>query len=552
MSTSGSKEINAKSSEQVSEYAFTDSDSWRKSANLTAILVVVGVLLRLLVFFDNRSMWTDEAQLALNLCDRSFSDLLFRLDYCQAAPPGFLLIEKVMLQCFGDSEYTLRAMPLLAGILSLLFFRVLAQRVLFPRAVPLAVGLFAVSEPLLRYSSELKPYSFDVLLSLIIWLAGNDILHNSTRKRGLIGLAVAAIFAPWFSYASILVIVSVLLTGVCSHFRARTQRSLLVLLAISSLFSCSTWIVFNTSLRNLLNTPCKDSLMDLRAVIPHDFMALVWMFKKTCEILQFPFGLSIIAVGVGFLCFIAGAINLGARRKKLALMLLLSFIVPLIGSWLTVYPFFGRFLLFLIPAFHLLVADGASQLFLPLSSFSRSLAMLALFLLVLPRFDWIKISDNSISVNSTNVRSVVKRVASMRRKADKIYVYYGGYFPTLYYARRYGIRENDLVVGVPGYWWNEDLRHTLLDKWKASHKDLTAPPASTFIEYDRGDFSKQWSIFERDVRALKNSGRVWLIFSHSVWLGSDEERLFLYFLDRSGLKLEEVKESGASAYFYRL
>lgn len=544
--------IGAHPRESVSGGSITDSGGWLRSVNLTAGLLGVGVFLRLVVFFDNRSFWTDEAQLALNLCDRSFADLLFRLDYCQAAPLGFLLIEKMMLQCFGNSECTLRAMPLFAGILSLFFFWTLAQRVLSPIAVPLAVGLFAISEPLLRYCSELKPYSCDVLVSIMIWLAGNDILHNPTRKRGLLVLAVAAVFVPWFSYASIIVLVGVLLTGLCSHFRARTRRSLHSLLAISSLFGLSIWLVFNTSLRNLLNTPCKDSLMDLRAVVPHDPMAFVWMLKKTCELLQYPFGLSVVGVSVGFLCLLAGTINLGSRRKYFAYMLLLPFLFALLGSWLSVYPFFGRFLLFLIPAFHLLVADGANRLSRPLYLFSPALALVALFCLVLPRFDWIKVSGNSLSVGSTNVRSVVKRVASERQLADKIYIYYGAYFPALYYAKRYGISESDLVVGVPGYWWNEDLRNTLLEKWKRSHRNLTAPPASTFIAYDRGDFSEQWALFERDILSLKNSGRVWLIFSHSLWLGSDEERLFLYFLDKHGQKLEKLQESGASAYLYRL
>ncbi|MBA4075378.1 MAG: hypothetical protein C0508_10060, partial [Cyanobacteria bacterium PR.023] len=66
------------------------------------------------------------------------------------------------------------------------------------------------------------------------------------------------------------------------------------------------------------------------------------------------------------------------------------------------------------------------------------------------------------------------------------------------------------------------------------------------------DYSKQWFYFERDIDLLKEPPRVWFIFSHTVWLGTDEEPVFLYFLDRRGQRLDHFQRQKASAYLYDL
>jgi hypothetical protein len=85
-----------------------------------AIVVgTVGAVLRLVQFFSCRSLWYDEALLALNVLHRSFKGLFQPLDYHQGAPVGFLLLEMLSTQLAGKGELALRTIPLLAGIASL-------------------------------------------------------------------------------------------------------------------------------------------------------------------------------------------------------------------------------------------------------------------------------------------------------------------------------------------------------------------------------------------------------------------------------------------------
>src|SRR5918996_4581189 len=69
------------------------SEAIARSAKLVVpSLIALALALRLTYYLLNPSLSNDEAQLALNIMHRSYGDLFERLDFNQAAPPGFLLL----------------------------------------------------------------------------------------------------------------------------------------------------------------------------------------------------------------------------------------------------------------------------------------------------------------------------------------------------------------------------------------------------------------------------------------------------------------------------
>ena len=135
-------------------------------------LIGLGVLLRTAQYAGNLSFWVDESALALNIIRKSYGELLNPLDYHQAAPVGFLLLEKYVSLHLGIGEYSLRLVPFLSGIASLPVFHALARKSLPKAAIPWALFLFAIAGPLVYYSAEMKQYSSDVLVTMVIFLAG--------------------------------------------------------------------------------------------------------------------------------------------------------------------------------------------------------------------------------------------------------------------------------------------------------------------------------------------------------------------------------------------
>jgi predicted membrane-bound mannosyltransferase len=141
---------------------------------LFACLILIGVALRLIEYLHNRSMWWDESMLALNILHRTARQLWQPLDYNQGAPIGFLLLERLAVNMFGQGELALRLVPLISGILSVFLFYRVALRFLTPLGARISMALFAISDTLIYYSAEVKQYSTDVAVALLVILASQE------------------------------------------------------------------------------------------------------------------------------------------------------------------------------------------------------------------------------------------------------------------------------------------------------------------------------------------------------------------------------------------
>src|SRR5215208_3958361 len=111
----------------------------------TWAVLAVGVALRVVAYTRRSVLWLDEAALAQNVVERSFRDLLtVPLDYGQAAPKGFLLLEWLATRLFGTSELAFRFVPFASGIASLFLFHAITKRVLTQAGALAALLFFSV------------------------------------------------------------------------------------------------------------------------------------------------------------------------------------------------------------------------------------------------------------------------------------------------------------------------------------------------------------------------------------------------------------------------
>src|ERR1044071_4702024 len=121
-------------------------------------MILLGILLRLRQYWTGRSLWSDEAMLALNIVNRNLIGLFKPLDYDQGSPIGFLLIEKIFSLPFSRSEYALRFFPLIVGSASIWLFYLLLKRTTSGAGLLAALTLFVLNQRLIYYSSEVKQY----------------------------------------------------------------------------------------------------------------------------------------------------------------------------------------------------------------------------------------------------------------------------------------------------------------------------------------------------------------------------------------------------------
>ncbi len=88
----------------------------------------------------------------------------------------------------GHLELRRAADPTLLRADRVVLFARLARRILPPRPALIALVLFAFSDDLIYYSSELKPYSLDLAVGLAISLAAFDALGKPASGRRRLGI----------------------------------------------------------------------------------------------------------------------------------------------------------------------------------------------------------------------------------------------------------------------------------------------------------------------------------------------------------------------------
>ena len=168
-------------------------------------VVALGVALRCIGYFRRDILWLDEAATARNVVERSLSDLLFLpLDYGQAAPKGFLLLEWLSMRLLGPNELSFRLVPFLGGIASVLLFRAVAVRLLEPVAALAALVFFAVGYWFIVYATDLHPYGLDLALSLAGLLLALDLRRDGYPTSRLWAAAAFGAIAVWFSNGALL------------------------------------------------------------------------------------------------------------------------------------------------------------------------------------------------------------------------------------------------------------------------------------------------------------------------------------------------------------
>ncbi|MGB3637411.1 MAG: hypothetical protein WBA39_07530, partial [Rivularia sp. (in: cyanobacteria)] len=475
---------------------------------------------RLVQYLYNRSLWADEAVLALNIVNRSYLELLQPLDYDQGAPFGFLIVEKLAVQLFGNNEYALRLFPLLSGIISLLLFHQLAKVFLRGYAVPIALAFFASLYYLVYYATELKQYSSDVAVTLFSCLLVTEIFRKRLSISRVILFSVLGALTIWFSHPAIFVLAGFGASYLLINVLKKKKFNLFKVLLIYSTWLISFALFYFVSVQSLNKN--QDLMTSWQDAFPSSAFDIIWLFDAFGKFFYLPLDFRGIMDGVAIFAFVIGCISLFYRRKEKLLIILSPLIVTFFAAYLQKYPFRGRLVLFLIPFFVLLIAEGVHSLII--KTRSKPTVIVGIILLVSLLFQPITKAGNLLINPNWNeeIKLVLNYVKSNEQPSDILYVFQRGHYQFLYYADKYGYQEGDYIIGV------DDL-----DK------------------YDGRNLSdEERKRYENDLNKLRGNKRVWVIFSHSH-VGSENAMMKSY-LNKIGKQLDYFESPGAFVYLYDL
>ena len=178
-------------------------------AAMLIAFVIAAAVLDLHQLFGAAPLWLDEEMIALNVRDRSFSELGGRLWLEQSAPYGWLVVQRAVLLTLGSSEVALRLVPTLSGIATYVTALLIARRWLTWPAGLVFVLMCVFGHALSHFRVEVKHYTGDafwalLLPALAVWATEGATADDCRRRMATWWMAAAA--GLWLANGALLVV----------------------------------------------------------------------------------------------------------------------------------------------------------------------------------------------------------------------------------------------------------------------------------------------------------------------------------------------------------
>jgi hypothetical protein len=388
----------------------------------------MGFVLSLAQFLYNRSLWMDEAALALDIIHDNSSMLLKGLANGQVAPILYLQIEHLFALLIPKSEYGLRLFPLLCYWASLiLFYRVL--RCLFSNnfIILFALSLYVFDGVFIYYSSEVKQYMTDVMV--VNAMLFFTIKSYRKEKNRYIVLSVAGALAIFLSNISAVILACTGLYIIIGYMRDRKHLWQI----LGAFFAWAA--VFGIYYRCFIyNHPLKQLMLaywiKAGGFMPLNRHLLAWVADKFVSNFYFQFYFGKAACVLFIILFFTGVIYVIKKRVAVGILLLLPLPLHLLLSGFKLYPFDTRLVLYLTPLLIISVAYGVCWLlqFWPkydTKPVVRLIIPLILFALL--------IAQSFPLIRHDALRQCISFMKSRSTKVDDIYITQSAKYPMMFY-----------------------------------------------------------------------------------------------------------------------
>ena len=482
------------------------------------LIFSLGIAISLAQFLYNRSLWLDEAKLALNIINKNNIQLLFPLDYNQVAPILFLQVEKFFSLLLPNSEYGLRLFPLIAfWVSSYLFYKIL--NLIFKSSNIRIVGLslFFFNATLVYYSSEVKQYMGDILVLLGLYYVVLKSYKNDKSKLYLLGiLGVVSVF---LSNVAPIILACIGLYLLISEIKIPKEKlkSIFLLFFVWGISYVIYYAIF------IYNHPSKDFMIrfwtEENAFMPinplgRDFYLFINNTVLNGFYYFFSFG-TLLSIFFIFIYCVGIYFLFNSKERRLIILTSLPAILHLTLSSFKLYPYHSRLILYNIPLIIIVFLFGLefikNTLIIKLTTVhvNNFFFLIPLFLICNILFFSNGLNDG-FPIQRDQIKPCLKFIDENIKATDHIYVYYFSKNPFRYYV---------------------DINY-----FKAKN------PRTIASWSNRGHIDKAFD----DLKQLK--GKNWLLFSH--WFDNEETKM-IHYLDSLGYpKLNSFKTYGSSAYYY--
>ena len=306
---------------------------------IAGIIIILGIYLRTKNYLQAIPVWHDELYTVNTLLFRSFTKLLLPCSEVHMSPPLFMAMVKIITKIAGAGVLQFRFVPYCFSCASIFVFFLLLKKIFVNKLTILAsLFLFSINGMLIYYAQDTKPYSLDVFICILLLL--NYEKFNIKEVKQLYLYCILGFIIPFMSFPSIIIIGTIIIAKI---IELKTKQCVYyVITGISTLISALIiYIINNIHHSDML--PYFDE-----KVFTFSFSNLIYMTNK------FLIYLHINSLVIAILLFL-GIITLIITKNKLGIISIWIVIFTIIASFLHLYPFDGRAILFLCPIYLLFI-----------------------------------------------------------------------------------------------------------------------------------------------------------------------------------------------------
>lgn len=490
-----------------------------------ALAALLGIGLRVAQYVADTSLWLDEIGLVRGILDADLVALLTQpLPFDQVAPKGFLLIQKLSVLAFGSSDYVLRLLPFLCSIVGLGAFWRLSTLILPGTGALVAMLLFATATPLVAFSGQVKQYSTDVCVALLLTLLAHRLISQKATTRATWLAAAGGAALLWLSQPAVIVAAG-LAVPIAFWTRADAPGARLRSVAtVTGAWGLSAILVTGVGFASI-----SPSTRDYMRVFwadgfPPDSLAEAVKARWAWNNIRLLFGSAPAGLAYPWPAFYAtlaatGLAVLWIQQRRVAVLLLGPMLAALVAAVARQYPFSDRLIVFLTPSMILAIGACIAAGHRLVGRHSKPVAALIALGLTAPALYPVVSTPPPYRIE--HAKPVLAHLQVNREATDAIYVYYGAAPVVSMYGAAFGLSRAQYAVG--GCHRGESRRYL------------------------------------EELDNFRGHARVWLVLTHS-WIYREREDILAY-LDAIGTEKDRVivasrvvgrPQTAAEVYLYDL
>ncbi|MGK0389390.1 MAG: hypothetical protein ACI94Y_002130 [Maribacter sp.] len=432
---------------------------------LISLVLGIAVSLRLVVYFQNRALFLDEANVCMDIISKDYFGLFQIYESGQQMPPFVAIFIKSFSLALGNNEYTLRLFSLIIGLSSVYLFFILSKKFIKTIFGLLFTNwIFATSYLLIQYATEAKQYGTDVFITMLLILLATRNPEKEFSTKNMIGWMTLGAVAVWFCMPSIFVLAGVgfyWLLHQKNLIKHQPQKVLPIIIIGSS------WLINFGLYYYILLSPAlsQDSLVSYHEpyflpIFPTDLASLDKWTSIQFEILRSTIGKTGIAVAAGIILFLSGWYFCFKDNWKKGILLLAPILLAWLASGLDKYSLIPRLALFYLPISLLIMGYAIDGIYQWGKSYIRWILGI-LLILVASHQDGFDMFWKPLTIDE--IKPILEHISENANKNDLIYIHFEGIAAFEFYTKYHDDKDSRFNLSEnPAIYTRWDTKHPAL------------------------------------------------------------------------------------------